>query len=207
MNSRRAYQIMLVSSALLAILLVVSVWLGTSILRSSADKLQEAKVNSDVVSLQENSLAQANNDIEKYSELAELSNRIIPQEKDQARTVREIINIANQSDISITSITFPASNLGAAQPAPQAGSDGVAVQQAPSITQAKPVAGIPGLLELAITVQVTDNPVTYNQLISFLDNLEQNRRTSQVQGVNITPDANDRSKITFNISLAVFIKP
>lgn len=200
MSSKQLYWTLLGGCALLAALLIASVFFGTSLLQEKSSELEEAKIEREVVDMQESSLIQAKQDIEKFSELEQLSKRIIPQEKDQARTVRELIAIAKQSGVTISTVSFPTSNLGVSEAA-ASDSSGKSI-----ITQAEPVQGLSDLYELDVSIQV-NNPVRFNQLISFLEGLEKNRRTSQVQAVTITPDSNERDNITFNISLAVFLKP
>lgn len=197
MSSKQTYQLLIALCGVLAVGLVAAVYFGISSLQANADDLEKAKVQQEVVDMQELSLIQAKADIQEYSELEELARRIIPQEKDQARTVRELIAIAEDTGIAISTVSFPSSNLGTSQ---------AASDQQSVVTQATPVEGIPGLLELNMSVGVS-NPTTYNQFISFLDGLEQNRRTSQVQSISIVPDSDNRNLLTFTVNLVVYIKP
>lgn len=201
MNSKQLYFGLLGSCGVLVILLGVVVYFGMGMLQDKSEELRQAKVEQEVVDMQELSLIQARADIEEYSELEAVSRRIIPQEKDQARTVREIIAIAEQAGVPIATISFPSSSLGQ-QAAAQAG--GETANQI--ITQAEPVPNLPGLLELNMTVQVNE-PTSYDRFIAFLEGLERNRRTSQVQSVSISPDSNDRNLISFNINMAVYLRP
>src|SRR5690606_18480517 len=99
------------------------------------------------------------------------------------RTVREITRFAAESDISISSISFPASTLGQA-----AGKKPTASEQ----SQIEPVEGIPGVSRLQVTVQSdTASPVLFTSLVDFLERLEQNRRTSHVTNLTITPSADN----------------
>lgn len=197
MTSKKLNRVLIGVISLLVLLLVASVYLGMSTLESSAENLEEAKVQQEVTDSQELALIQAKADIDEYSELEELAQRIIPQEKDQARTVREVLVIAEDAGVSLTTISFPSSSLGAEQAANQS-----------VVTQATPVEGIPDLLELQMSLSVSEeSQVTYGQFIAFLEGLEQNRRTSQMESVTIIPDEDDRNRLTFNINLAVYIKP
>lgn len=192
MNSKQLHMILLGVCALLILSFGGVLFLGIQALQDRSAELQAAVNEREVVEQQEIALITAQGDIDRYSELEELSKRIIPQEKDQARTVREIIQIAQQANVNITAINFPSSELG---------DDDDQI-----ITQATPVDGLRGLLELRITVQMGNN-TTFNQLISFLEGLETNRRTSQVQSVSITPDRQDRTVLTPTIELSVYLKP
>lgn len=198
MNARVTYKILLGSIGLLVILLGVSVFYGLQRLESSSQVLQDAKIDREVINLREQSLFQARSDIEEYSDLEEAAERVIPQEKDQARTVREIIAIAEASGVSIANISFPTSNLGTGGSA--------AATESSALTQATPVQGLPGLFELSLSVQISD-PIPFSSFIRFLEGLEQNRRTSQVKSVSIVPELTDRSNVTFSINLSVYLKP
>lgn len=192
MNSKKIYYVILSLCVVLLLGLAGSVYVGLGLLQEKSQELKQAKLEREAIGNQELSLLRAINEIEEFSELEQVARSVIPQEKDQARTVREIISIARQSGVSINSIVFPTSDLG---------SDDDSV-----ISQASPVRGLPGLFELQLSVQITED-TGFNQFISFLEGLEQNRRTSQVKSVSITPDQNARDQVRFSINLAVFLRP
>ncbi len=204
MSSKQLNQVLLGVCGLFVIALGAAVYFGLGYLEDSSAELEEAKVRREVVDMQELSLITAKADLNEYTELEELAKRIIPQEKDQARTVRELTQIANREGISISSISFPASQLGAegssrSQSSSQESTEGI-------ITQAVPVTGLSGLYELNVSVQISQQ-TSYERFIAFLERLERNRRTSQVKSVTITPDPDNRNNVSFSINLAVFLKP
>jgi len=212
MTPRKAFFITLGSFILIVVFSVSGIVLGTSKLKSKSAELVELKLQDRLVEEQEIALIQANKDIEKYQELEAIAKAIVPQDKDQAKTVREIINIAELSKIKISSITFPDSSLGTKQAAPVptttdgAAGDATPKIQAPPITQVKPVSGINGLYQLEVTLAVDQITPTFNQMIDFLSRLEQNRRTAQVSTISINPGAN-RNLVEFNLTMNVFVKP
>lgn len=197
--------------------IVATVVVGDMYLKQQATKLNELKVQDKILEDQQTALIQANRDIAKYTELEKISTSVVPQDKDQAKAVLEIIEIARQSGIPIQSITFPTSNLGTkAAPAPKAeGSEGgstPAAPAAPPISQAKPVDGVKGVysLEMNITPVSSDtNPISYYQFLDFLGRLENNRRTAQVTQVSITPKTTARQSpfISFTLTINIFVKP
>ncbi len=215
MSTKKVYFGLIGVLVLLVIGAGAALFLGNAMLQSKSSKLVELKLENRVLEEQQVALKQANKDIEKYAELETITKNIVPQDKDQAKSVREIIQIANESGINIASITFPTSTLGAAQPkpAPAADTGGTetpkpAAPAAPPVTQVKPVSGINGVYELEITIQSDANqPTTYASLINFLTKLEQNRRTAQVAQINIQPKPDDIQSLTFSIVINVFIKP
>ena len=196
-------------------LLVGTVFLGDQLLHKQSTKLADIKLQNAVIESQQTALTKAKKDIVAYTNLNETAKQIVPQDKDQARAVREIISIAKESGVSVSGITFPASTLGQAQPKPAtdaaqgtSGDSATTTPQAPAISQVKPVDGIPGVYQLEISVN-TDlkKSVSYSQLIDFLSKLEQNRRTAQITNLSIQPNAQNRNLLTFNVQLTIYIKP
>lgn len=211
MTSKKFFYVMIGITVLMSGLVVGAVFLGDSFLRKQSEKLVSLKLDNEVIEQQQVALTQAKKDVEKYTELEAISKQIVPQDKDQARAAREIVSLAEQSGISISSITFPSSTLGL-RPTTTTPATGTATTptQAPAnpLTQAKPVTGIDGLYQLDITVvSDTGRPATYTRLIEFLERLEQNRRTAQVTQISIQPDSENRINLNFTLTLTVYIKP
>jgi hypothetical protein len=215
MNSKKVFFVMIGIVVLMSGLVVGAVVVGDTVLRKQSEKLVALKLDTDVVETQQTALVQAKKDVEKYAELESIAKQVVPQDKDQARAVREIISIADQAGVKISSITFPSSNLGQkpAATAPASGTSTTtptAATAAPvnPFTQAKPVSGIGGLYQLDITVvSDTTKPATYTRLIDFLGRLEHNRRTAQVSQISIQPHADNRDNLNFTLTLTVYIKP
>jgi Tfp pilus assembly protein PilO len=198
MSSKVMYYILLAVTILLG-LGVLGVGYGANMILSdkSAD-LSKLKATAQVTNDLQTSLAKDRADIKKYSELNIIAQTIVPQDKDQSETVREIVKIANQSGIArLASITFPASQLGAN-----------AKGSADSLSQLTPVKGINGVYLLPITVTVNaSNPVTYDQFMTFLRRLENNRRTAQISDISIKPDSKNQRLLSFSLVVNEYIKP
>lgn len=195
---------MIGTNALLAVAIVGSVVVGDRLLKKQSDVIISQKLESTVLEKEQIALQQAKLDLEKYSELRQIAKQIVPQEKDQALTTREIVALAEKAGVRIGSVGFPSSTLGA----PGAKATTGTTSTSSAISQAKPVTGINGLLELQITVvSDTARPSSYNQIINFLGYLEKNRRTAQVTQISIQPDAKDNSLLNFTLTLTVYIKP
>lgn len=194
---------------LVLMLIGAAAFFGVQQLSKQSSKLQSIKAEEATVEKQKASQTQAKKDIAKYSELNNLTKSIVPQDKDQAKTVREINNIASQSGVSLKSVTFNSSTLGQIKAAPSSGTSGTSgtkTQATPSITQVKPVDGIPGVYALEIVIaNDEDSLITYNQLINFLSKLESNRRTAHVDKISITPKKG--GKLSFSITLNAYVKP
>lgn len=213
MNSKRTFFVMVGFCGLSIAALGASVFFGNQLLQKKSQQLTELKVETAVIDAQQMALSKAKQDIETYTSLNAIAKQIVPQDKDQARAVREIINIAQQSGVNITGITFPASNLGQV-PAKTTPAEGEAAgadattPAPPPISQVKPVEGITGVYQLELNVSTdATKPITYAQLIDFLSKLEQNRRTAQIINLTIQPSPANRNLLTLTLQLTIYIKP
>jgi len=187
--------------------LIVVVVIGNSLLRNSSVKLVDLKADNKVLESQQTGLLQAKNEINKYSNLEDVIQSVVPQDKDQAKAVREIASLAKKNGITLKSITFPSSNLGIKEPTTQSFDENTPTpsQAAPSISQAKPVEGIKGIYSLEMTIE-PDNNVSYYQFINFLADLEKNQRTAQMTRIKIDPSSSGDS-LGFSLTLNIFVKP
>lgn len=212
MTSKKFFYVMVGVLVLMVGLVIGSVVMGDKLLQKQADKLVALKVDDEVLDMQQRALRQAKKDVETYNELGSIAKQVVPQDKDQARAVREIVSIADQAGVSIASVSFPSSNLGQkAAPKPKSDdekSSSTAKSTTSPITQAKPVTGIGGVYQLDITVTSDPaRPTPYSRFINFLTGLEQNRRTAQVSNISIQPNTENRNNLGFTLTLTVFIKP
>jgi hypothetical protein len=210
MTSKKAFYLMagLIVLAVMGVGAVVVY--GNKLLVQQAGELMNLKTENHVLENQQTELLRAKNDIARYSNLEEITQSIVPQDKDQARAVREIVSLANNAGISIKSITFPTSNLGTTPPAaaPVEGQPAPAQPVTPPLSQAKPVQGVTGVYSLELVI-VPAGKVNYYQFIDFLSQLEKNRRTSQVTSIKIDPVRNNSNNptIDFSLTLNIFVKP
>ena len=198
MNSKRLYQLLIGAIIGIGGLGVASVYYGQGLLTSKSTELDTLKVKRAALEEQERSLVQAKSEITEYELLQTVSTSIVPQEKDQARTIREIVAIADSSGVQLSGITFPTSELGEEKSKIDS-----------SETQLEKVEGIPGLSQLELTVNI-QNLLDYPTMIGFLERLERNRRTSSISSLIITPvipDGSDEIQFQLGLTVQVFIKP
>ena len=184
------------------------------LLRTKSVELVGQKAKLTALNQQQGGLVQAKKDIATYSSLYDIAKVVVPENKNQAETVRQIVKLASANNVRLGSISFPSSTLGnagqvsptGAAPAPTTSSPSKAAGAA--LSQLTPVLGAPGVYVLPINVSSDSNySSTYPQLISFLSALEQNRLTAQVTSLNITPDANTSDRFSFILTLNSYIKP
>lgn len=197
MTPKRLYHIMLIVTGLAALGVIGASILSISTLGKQSTSLMEAKLQNSVLDEQQDSLTSAKKAIQQYDELNTIAQAVVPQDKDQAKTVRNINDIAKSLGIRLSAISFPPSSLGQA----------VKSKKKSTETQVTAVKGIKGLYEMQITIQSdTEAPITYDKFIEFLARMENNRRTAQVSSISILPNT-DGSKLTFNLVLSTYIKP
>lgn len=196
MSSKRFYYLLVGCLGLLLIAALAGAYFGRESLVTRNAELSKLKARVVALDNQERSLVLAKKDIEQYKELQDVAESIVPQEKDQARTVRELVSIAESVGVTVNTISFPSSNLG---------DKTKKTTSAPGVSQVEPVKGIPGLFELDLTVSSTV-PVDFPTLNSFLERLETNRRTSSISTITIIPEQ-DSSLLTFELTLKIYIKP
>ncbi len=218
-TSKRIYIGLSCLIGLLLVALPVSAYKIDGLLTSRAQIKLKAK--SQALDQEQQSFEVAQQNIKKYAGLEKIAKAIVPQDKNQAEAVREIVNVAAQNGVVLGSISFPPSTLGGAGSAspsassssgattPTSSSSGPAANVNSSqnrLSQLSAVSGIPGVYQLPITITSdTKHPILYGQLISFLSDLERNRRTAQVNSISINPAIG--GGLTFTITLNEYIKP
>lgn len=218
MTSKRLHLLLLTAIFLLFLGLVGGAYGINGLLVTQSNKLVSLKATSLALQKQQTDLKKAKKDIITYTDLQQITRSIVPEDKNQAEAVREIVNLAGANHINLTSITFPASTLGnapvastapaSATAAPSSATKNSAQSKQNSLSQLQVVKDIPGIYLLPITVQSdTDQPVPYGKFIAFLNALEHNRRTAQVSNISIAPDPNDHTQLTFTLTLNEYIKP
>jgi hypothetical protein len=193
MNARRLSVVLRLTVVLALGLFLLSAYMATKVLQTKATGVREAKLQSRVLEENQRQLGQARADIQKYQALGAIAKSIVPQDKDQARTVREIVQLAGQYGIKLGAINFPASSLG----------DKKSAQ-----SQLQAAKGLSGVYILEITVQSdTNSPAPFDSFLSFLRALEHNRRTALVNGIIIQPDVANPNLTSFTLTISEYIKP
>jgi hypothetical protein len=232
MTSKRVYYLMIGLIGLLFVALLAGAYGANSLLAKQAVSLTALKAKSSALDKEQTNLILAKKQVSQYAQLNKIVTSIVPQDKDQAEAVREIVGIADANQVALGSITFPASTLGnATTPVPSTAAGAAPAKPFASsptasktgaLSQLQPVKNIPGVYDLQITVQGDPkSPITYSQLIAFLSALENNRRTAQVSTISFEPIANNSSaggssvsansssptSISFSLTLDEYIKP
>lgn len=201
MKAKQLYYLLVVACCVMTVTLFAVGYGANHLLSQQANKLSKLRGDTQAAEQQQTSLIKDKKDLVKYSELNTIAASVVPQDKDQAQAVQQIVNIASSNGIpNLSSITFPTSTLGTK-------TSGTTSSKS-SLTQLIPVAGISGVYNMQITItQVTSDSVPYDNFISFLTGLEQNRRTAEVTSITVQPDATHPNRVSFTLVLNEFIKP
>lgn len=205
MNSKKLYFTLLGCLTLLGIAIIAGVFEANTLLQKQAGNLAAKKALSSALDAEQIQLAKDKKDILSYSDLNTVAKTIVPQDKDQAEAIRQIVKIAEENNVPrLSSVTFLASTLGGT--GTSSGASGSSAKN--TLTQLTPVKGISGVYTLPITVTVTQaDAVPFSSFIKFLHGLEQNRRTAQVSSISITPTSANPNNVAFNLIIDEYIKP
>lgn len=208
MNAKKLYYTMLSVVVFLIIFAGVLVYFGNQAMKKSALNLVNAKLDIMQKDQQEIGYLKAKKDLEKYKDISDLVDKVLPKDKDQARAVGEIYKIGSESNISIDRIQFPSSTLGlkaTSTTATPTAATAATTAATPTVTQAKPVEGLKSVQ--GIDVEIASSPgMKYNDMITFLQKIESNRRSMQVKKIAVRPDL-DKKVLAFDITVTIFVKP
>lgn len=212
MNSKRLHLVLLITLVALFGGLVAGTYGINKALTAKANKLTTLKAKDQALSQERVTLNKAKKDIKAYADLDKIARAVVPQDKNQAEAVREIVNIAAAHNVSLAAVNFPASTLGllpnGATPSAGAAAPKPTNSKAGGLSQLTPVKNISGIYQLPITINSDPNqPVQYEAFIAFLSDLEHNRRTAQVESINIQPNSINRDLVSFSLNLNEYIKP
>lgn len=213
LNSRKLNWLLLGSLCLLAIIFLAVAVEGLSVLGKKSQSMVNLKVQSQSADEQLVNLQRSKEQVKKYAYFKDVAKTVIPNDKDQAEAVVQIYQFANEAGIALKSITFPTSSLGlsAATVTTQDAAASSSVTKA-ALSQAKPVSGMPGLYSLSLIITSDGTSTlppslftTYPKMQTFLQKIENNRRTAQITDVNVV--AADKTPMYFTLDLNIFIKP
>lgn len=176
---------------------------AVSLIANKSDYLISVKLDTELSSSKRENLLRYKADLIKNKSYLEIIDKIVPTTKDQALAVAELLQIAKENNITLGSISFPASELGSKSSKTSSGSN---------VTQTKPVEGISGVLGIELNLsQITrtsgdaGSGISYDQLISTLQAIETNRRTMQIKNLQIQPITRSGVVIGYSPSLTINI--
>lgn len=210
LNSKRVYFLIIGFISLMFIGLIGATYGIAQMLSTQSNQLLDQKAKAAALQQEQIGLVNAKKQVKTYADLDTIAKSVVPEDKDSVQTIREITNIAAANKITLSSIALPNSTLGSNVKTTLGSTSAVVHSSSPKdkYSQLTPVKNIPGVYVFEVTIaSEPSKPVSYDRFISFLHDLEQNRRTALVSSINITPYASNHSLITFTLTLDEYIKP
>ena len=194
MTTKKAHYLIVAPVIMLVLILFATLYFGISVMKKQSQKIIDAKLN--IAKAQKTETIYSSNK-ELYlnnQELAQKINDFIPTEKEQDLIVAQLNSFTNQSQLTISTISFPNSTL-----------DPNSKQKVKTdISQATPVKGLNGVYEIPIVVTVTDtNSETVNtdNLLNLLDLIESSPRNMRITSISYDAESNE-----IQLNITIFVK-
>lgn len=133
---------------------------------------------------------QLESELEDLTETSQLVLEVLPDSKSQENIVGELISIASGRGIELENITF----------------GGNAGSTTPETSQTERVEGLAGVYSIEVKSSFT---TTYENLLTFLEDLETNKRRLEVIEIGISPKDTPSGPALFSASLTIltYLKP
>lgn len=195
MTAKNTHKMLMIMLILLIVVAISALFVSNFMMQKSANNLVRAKLDNVGYDSEEQTYLQARKDLGEYTALNEIIQKILPQSKDQAQAVSELYKIGDETGIKTASITFPSSTLGQKS-------------NSNTVTQAKSVDGMPGVLGIDIAIELepaSGASISYDSMINFLQKVELNRRNMQIKQITVNADTVNGG-VTFNMTLTIFVK-
>lgn len=194
MTTKKAHYLIVASVITLVLLLFATLYFGISVMKKESQKIIDAKLNIAKAQKTE-SIYSSNKDLYlKNQDLAQKINDFIPTEKEQDLIVAQLNSFANQSQLTISTISFPNSTL-----------DPNSKQKVKTdISQATPVKGLNGVYEIPIVVTVADTSsetVNTDNLLKLLDLIESSPRNMRITSISYDAESNE-----IQLNITIFVK-
>jgi hypothetical protein len=169
MTPKRLFYALSALCALLFIGIGAVVYFGNSFLSKEAAKIADARADDELIEQRKalkNDLAKT---IDDYADLKTLATKFLPDSKNQDDLIAEFYKIASDNDIDISGLSFTAS--------------GAKISSSSQTTPLKDAKNV-----LVFPFNVTNFTADFDQLISFMQDLENNRRKLQITQIQLQPD-------------------
>ena len=125
-------------------------------------------------------------ELEEKSDLVQVVNDVLPDSKSQENIVGELIDIAATRGLQLANISF----------------SGAQNSTDPETSQTEKVDGLPGVFSLNLTTAIETD---YENVLQFLEDLENNKRQFEVKSLSISPNEGDQFSVS--LTIVTYIKP
>ncbi len=187
LNSQTAFYGLI--AALVIVLLGVGVMLNwaNKQLRVQAESIAEKRVEAESLERQTAQARLYKQELEELGKLTGVVDAVLPDSKSQENIIGELIDIAAKRGLQLENISF----------------GGSADAQNPETSQTEKVDGLPGVFSLVIQTQIETD---YENVLQFLEDLENNKRQFEVTSLSLSPREDDINFIA-TLSITTYIKP
>lgn len=140
---------------------------------------------SEVLDLKIANTEKTNELLAEISDIKDAMPSILPPEKIQSDIVAQILDDGRSSGIFLDSISFPTS-------------DGNDFDK----SQTEPLEGVTGVNKIGININFSSD---FEQMIDFIDQLEKNRRISQIETIAVSPIFSDEGSAANQLSISILL--
>lgn len=169
MTPKRLFYAMSVLCGIMFLGIGAVAYLGNSFLSKEAAKIADARADDELIDQRKALKNDLVKTIDDYTELKALATKFLPDSKNQDDLIAEFYKIASNNDIDISGLNFTASG-----------------DKISSSSQTTPLKDAKNVLVFPFTV--TNYTASFDQLIAFMQDLENNRRKLQITQIQLQPD-------------------
>lgn len=189
-RAKRAYFALIVVNILLIGAIAGTYYFTNKVAKEKSSKIASLKADiesNDQAILNFKNLEQT---VEKNKDFEKVVEQVLPKDKEQAVALAELDKFSRESGVPIKQISY---------------SNGTATGKntGPTLTSPSNLKGV-----LVTTVSIRSDKAKYEQVLDFLNRLEQNRRHMQVTSITLTPSSQVIGLIdSVDITLDIYLKP
>lgn len=153
-------------------------------LKEKSEEVAELKIEKEVISEQISVYRDAQKKVEDLSYIEDIAEAVLPDTKDQAEGIAELRKFADESGVTIETISF--------------GGSVAADASELEISQTIAITGLSGVRFLPTTIQFQPG-ASFSQVLKFMEKIENNQRKMQITNVSLTPSETDPQQLTSSI--------
>lgn len=193
MSPKKMNLVLKISLVAIAVIILSGVFLADSKLSDLAINTSKLKAEIEVTNKKLDNYELTKVKIDELSYVKDLAAKILPQSEDQSVVVAELSDFAKRSNLTTGSISFVV--------------DDTLVSKDPAAAAAAAKTKPPDGVKIVPVEFTVSGSASYEDVLSFLKYIEQNRRKMQVTEISLTPDSEKNGSLKeISISLNLFVK-
>lgn len=187
LTSQNAFYLLLAVLIISIVAVIFMLKWANGQLEAKSNAIAEKREQSAMLERQTEQARLYKTELEELGDLTEVVDTILPESKSQENVVGELVDIAAKRGLKLENIAFA----------------GSADEKNPETSQTEKVKELPGVFALKVETQIVTN---YENVLQFLEDLENNRRQFEVTSLAIEPKE-DGVNFTASLSISTYIKP